>query len=220
MLKYGQLLLACVLGGGAIFALYFVAQKHGGFRKSETPFAPIILTPCEVAGATQVKEKALCGTFEVFEDRVLKSGRKIALKIVVFPATGKDKAPDPLFYIPGGPGSSATEDAPYVAPQYAKIREHRDLVFVDQRGTGGSNPLNCDFFNPSDLSSYLGEYFPLEEVSKCRQDLGPKANLELYTTPIAMDDLEDVRAALGYKQINLIGASYGNPRGAGLPEAS
>jgi len=63
----------------------------------------------------------LCGTFEVFEDRVSKSGRKIVLKIVVFPATGKDKAADPLFYIPGGPGSSATEDAPYVAQQLAKV---------------------------------------------------------------------------------------------------
>jgi len=101
------------------------------------------------------------------------------------------------------------EDAPYVAPRYAKIREHRDLVFVDQRGTGGSNPLNCDFFNPSELRSYLGEYFPLAEVRRCRQQLEPKANLELYTTPIAMDDLDDVRAALGYKQINIIGASYG-----------
>jgi pimeloyl-ACP methyl ester carboxylesterase len=209
MLKYGQLLLTCVLGGSAIFALNCLAQKNGGVQNSETPVASIVLTPCEVAGATQAKEKAQCGTFEVLEDRVRKSGRRIALKIMVFPATGQEKSPDPLFYIPGGPGSSATEDAPYVAPRYAKIREQHDLVFVDQRGTGGSNPLNCDFFKPSDLRSYLGEYFPLEDVRKCRQQLEPKANLELYTTPIAMDDLDDVRAALGYKQINIIGASYG-----------
>lgn len=209
MLKLGQLLLACVCGGSAIFTLNCLAQKNGAVVKGEPPAASIVLTPCEVAGPTQAKEKARCGTFEVFEDRALKNGRKIALKIMVFPATGQDKAPDPLFYIPGGPGSSATEDAPYVAPQYARIREHRDLVFVDQRGTGGSNALDCDFFNPSDVRSYLGEYFPLEQVRKCRQQLEPKANLELYTTPMAMDDLDDVRAALGYKQINIIGASYG-----------
>jgi pimeloyl-ACP methyl ester carboxylesterase len=150
-----------------------------------------------------------CGSFEVFEDRNQKRGRKIALKLIVFPATGPDKTANPLFYIPGGPGSSATEDAPFVAHQFAKIREHRDLVFVDQRGTGGSNPLNCDFFKPGDLRSYLGEYFPLEDVRKCREQLEPKANLTLYTTVIAMDDLDDVRAALGYNKINIIGGSYG-----------
>jgi pimeloyl-ACP methyl ester carboxylesterase len=115
------------------------------------------------------KEKARCGTYEVFEDRARMSGRKIKLKIVVFPATGPDRVADPLFYIPGGPGSSATEDAPYVAEGLMKVRERRDLVFVDQRGTGGSNPLNCDFFNPADLASYLGFYFPLADVRRCRE---------------------------------------------------
>ena len=170
----------------------------------------ISLQPCEVPGAAEgKKEKVLCGTYQVFENRISKKGRKITLKIVVFPATGQDKAADPLFYIPGGPGSSATEDAPYIAQEFAKIRERRDLVFMDQRGTGGSNPLNCDFFNPSDLQSYLGYYFPLEDVRRCREQLEPKADLRLYTTPPAMDDLDDVRAALGYKQINITGGSYG-----------
>jgi pimeloyl-ACP methyl ester carboxylesterase len=82
-------------------------------------------------------------------------------------------------------------------------------VFVDQRGTGGSNPLNCDFFNPADLRSYLGDYFPLADVRKCREQLETKANLKLYTTAIAMEDLDDVREALGYQQINIIGGSYG-----------
>jgi pimeloyl-ACP methyl ester carboxylesterase len=166
--------------------------------------------PCEVEGTNEnVREKVLCGTYEVFENRAAKSGRKIKLKIVVFPATGKNKAPDPLFYIPGGPGSSATEDAPYIAHGLAKIRQQRDLVFLDQRGTGGSNPLNCELFNPSDLTSYLGFFFPLDAVRKCRQQLEPKADLKLYTTHIAMDDLDEVRAALGYERINISGASYG-----------
>lgn len=170
----------------------------------------ISLQPCEVSGAgAGVKEKALCGTYNVFEDRHLKRGRQISLKIVIFPATSAEKAADPLFYIPGGPGSSATEDAPYVSQEYARIREHRDIVFVDQRGTGGSNPLNCTFFDPSDLQSYLGHWNPLDDVRKCRKELEPKADLRLYVTSIAMDDLDDVRAALGYNQINIIGGSYG-----------
>jgi len=107
---------------------------------------------CEVPGTEPGKTaKVLCGSFEVYEDRVAKTGRKIKLLIHVYPATGEKKEPDPMFYIPGGPGSSATEDAPYVAEELAKIRENRDLVFVDQRGTGGSNPLVCDLFSPGDV---------------------------------------------------------------------
>jgi len=175
-----------------------------------TPAAQVMLEPCEVPGARQgVKEKVLCGTHEVFENRSAKIGRKIKLKIVVFPATRPNKASDPLFYIPGGPGSSATEDAPYVAQELAKIRESRDLVFVDQRGTGESNPLNCEFFDANDISSYLGFYFPLADVRKCREQLETKADLKLYTTHIAMDDLDEVRAALGYQKINITSGSYG-----------
>lgn len=170
----------------------------------------ISLQLCEVDGASDgVKEKVLCGSYEVFEDRAAKTGRKIAIKIVVFPATRPNKQSDPFFYIPGGPGSSATEDAPYVAQEFSKIREHRDLVFVDQRGTGGSNPLNCTLFKAGDPRSYFGYYFPLDDVSRCRKELEPKADLKLYTTTIAMDDLDEVRAGLGFEKINLLGGSYG-----------
>src|SRR5215813_14376333 len=163
----------------AAFLILLVAASWPVSSQSTlTKANKIELQPCEVPGTKpDTKEKALCATFEVFEDRATKRRRKIPINIVVFPATGQDKAPDPLFYIPGGPGSSATEDAPFVAQQAAKIREHRDLVFVDQRGTGGSNPLNCNFFNPADLQSYLGDYFPPPDVRKCREELEPKADL-------------------------------------------
>lgn len=211
MLVRHQGILACALACGmALVALGESGRDKTPRRATSAPNAPVSLEPCDVPGAAEgVKEKALCGTYEVFENRATKSGRRIKLKIVVFPATGREKAADPLFYIPGGPGSSATEDAPYVAQQYAKVRERRDLVFVDQRGTGGSNPLNCDLFNPQDLQSYLGDYFPLADVRKCREQLEPKADLRLYTTHIAMDDLDEVRAALGYEKINVSGGSYG-----------
>lgn len=131
------------------------------------------------------------------------------MNIVVFPANGEKREPDPIFYFAGGPGSAATEDAQGIASEFKKMREKRDLVFVDQRGTGGSNPLNCEFFNVNDLQSYFGYFFPLEQVRKCRSELEPKADLKLYTTTIAMDDIDDVRAALGYEKINLFGGSYG-----------
>ena len=146
--------------------------------------------------------------------RAARKGRKINLNIVVLPATSAQREPDPLFYFAGGPGSSATEDSPGIAQIFAKIREHRDLVFVDQRGTGGSNPLNCDFFNPNDSQSYFGYFFPLEDIRKCRTQLEPKADLKLYTTTIAMDDIDDARAALGYDRI------LRNPRSVDLPQTT
>jgi pimeloyl-ACP methyl ester carboxylesterase len=168
--------------------------------------AAITLKPCEVRG---IQGPAKCGTFEVFENRSTRKGRKISLNILVLPATGEKREPDPFFYFAGGPGSGATEDASGIAQGFAKIREHRDLVFVDQRGTGQSHTLDCTFFDSKDPQSYFGYFFPLEQVRQCRSELEGKAELTLYTTTIAMDDIDDVRTALGYDKINLFGGSYG-----------
>jgi len=183
------------------FTIIGLTVSHNSISQSA-----IQLQLCDVQG---FKEKVKCGTFDVFENRNARKGRKISLKIVVAPATSPDRKPDPLLYIPGGPGSSSTEDAPGVAIQLANIREHRDLVFVDQRGTGGSNPLACTFYEMNDPQSSFGYFFPLEQVKKCRAELEQKADLTQYTTSIAMDDFDDVRAALGYDQINIFGGSYG-----------
>jgi len=97
------------------------------------------LAPCEIAGLRQAR----CGTYEVWEDRTRKAGRRIGLKIVVVPATGQDRRPDPLVFLNGGPGESATQAAAGLAHEFASVLEQRDLLLVDQRGTGGSNPLDC-----------------------------------------------------------------------------
>jgi len=178
-------------------------QTSSAIRQSPKP--TIALTDCEVQGVG----KAKCGSYQVFENRATKTGRQITMNIVVFPATGDKRQSDPIFYFAGGPGSGATEDARGIAIEFKKPRERRDLVFVDQRGTGGSNPLNCEVYDVKNLQSYLGYFFPLEQVRKCRTELEPKADLKLYTTTIAMDDIDEVRAALGYDKINLFGGSYG-----------
>src|SRR5690349_4765941 len=103
---------------------------------------PLVLNDCQPA---HIPGPAKCGTLEVYENRATKKGRKISLNILLLPATGDKREPDPMVYFAGGPGSAATEDAAGFAPLFAKIREHRDLLFVDQRGTGRSNPLNCPF---------------------------------------------------------------------------
>jgi pimeloyl-ACP methyl ester carboxylesterase len=190
-----------------LLLVVFLALLQSASATGKGPAKPtLVLKPCQIEN---IKGNAKCGSLEVFENRATRKGRTIKMNVVVFPATGQKREPDPLFYFAGGPGSAATEDAIGIVPMFARINERRDLVFVDQRGTGQSNPLNCDFFDPADPNSYLGRFFPLEDVRKCRAALEPKADLTLYTTGIAMDDIDDARAALGYEQINLLGGSYG-----------
>ena len=150
---------------------------------------------------------ALCGTFEVYEDREAASGRKIPLKIVVLPALGNEPKPDPLFFLAGGPGGGAADMASGIKPAFARIQSERDIVLVDQRGTGESNPLKCKLDEDSleDLSK--ADEVPLEKFRACLEDYD--ADAKLYTTSIAMDDLDDVRQFLGYGAINLYGGSYG-----------
>ncbi|HWF89187.1 MAG TPA: alpha/beta fold hydrolase, partial [Pyrinomonadaceae bacterium] len=166
----------------------------------------LVLNDCSIQGYTG---KAKCGTYEVYENRATKKGRKIALKIVLLPATSDKREPDPLVYFAGGPGSAASDDASGIAQAFPQILAHHDMLFVDQRGTGGSHPLDCKFYDPADLQTYLGYFFPLEDVRKCRAALEPNSDLKLYVTTIAADDMDEVRAALGYERLNLFGGSYG-----------
>lgn len=185
-------------------ALIISLQSASTVRQNVTK--RLVLNDCTLAG---VPGPAKCGTLEVYENRATKKGRMIGINVVVLPATGDKREPDPLVYFAGGPGSAATEDAQGIAEAFKKVREHRDMLFVDQRGTGKSHPLDCSLYNPNDLQSYLGYFFPLEDVRKCRPELEAKADLKLYTTDIAIDDMDEVRAALGYERLNLFGGSYG-----------
>ncbi|HEX8162612.1 MAG TPA: alpha/beta fold hydrolase [Pyrinomonadaceae bacterium] len=161
---------------------------------------------CSKPGAPK---NSLCGKYEVFEDRAAKAGRKISLNIVMLPALAEKPAPDPIFYFAGGPGAAASTYAG--APFMTRLSQHRDVVMVDQRGTGGSNPLQCDLYgDPNDMGVYFGETFAEARVRACRAELEKIADLRLYTTAIAMADLDEVRGAMGYDKINVNGGSYGS----------
>jgi pimeloyl-ACP methyl ester carboxylesterase len=159
------------------------------------------LAPCTLP---EVPGKAYCRTYEVFENRAARAGRKIPLKIVLLPAKGPQRAPDPVFFLEGGPGAGATLDAGELASD--PLRARRDIVLVDTRGTGGSAPLNCRLWNDG---TRLDHIFPLDAVAACRDELKKRADLAQYTTAAAMDDVDEVRRYLGYGQVNLSGASYG-----------
>ncbi|HEX8282826.1 MAG TPA: alpha/beta fold hydrolase [Pyrinomonadaceae bacterium] len=159
----------------------------------------------------ELESGAWCGRYEVFENRDSKRGRKIALNIVVVPALAERASPDPVFFFAGGPGQGATSIAGFLAGgPMAAIRRERDLVFFDQRGTGESNPLTCNLFaDDNDLRAYFEDIFPVQQVRACRERLEKVADLKQYTTSVAVEDLDEVRRALGYEKINLYGGSYG-----------
>lgn len=147
-----------------------------------------------------------CGTVDVWENRQTQTGRRISLKVVVLPGVRRGENPDPLFFLAGGPGQAAAQMASGIQQLFRPVLADRDIVLVDQRGTGDSNPLVCE---EPDGGLPLGEA-PDVFVGLLRECMaGFDADLRLYTTSIAMDDLNQVRESLGYSSINLYGGSYG-----------
>ncbi|UCC83633.1 MAG: alpha/beta hydrolase [Gemmatimonadota bacterium] len=160
--------------------------------------------PCQIP---ETDVEARCGTYTVYENRALGSGRTIDINIMVIPALGASPRPDPIVPLSGGPGQGATAAAR--GWSQSSFRRERDIVLVDQRGTGSSNPLYCEVAVEGDLQSYLDPAFTAEKYERCRERLEPLADLTQYTTPIFADDLHEILLALGYEQVNLTGGSYG-----------
>jgi pimeloyl-ACP methyl ester carboxylesterase len=191
---------ALLVTTGVVFLSIYASgcAKHrptGGLAK---------LKPCRLDG---IDEELLCGKLTVFENRQTRTGRTIELNVVVLPAFDQKTKAEPLFDLAGGPGASSTEGAGFYAGPGKEYRRRHDVVLVDQRGTGQSNRLSI----PQEKTPqyYLSEMYPVDYVREMRHALEQQADLTQYTTSIAMDDLDDVRAWLGYDKINLFGLSYG-----------
>jgi len=165
--------------------------------------ATLRLEPCTVPG---VPEALRCGTLEVPENRTAPGGRRIGLRIVIVPAKEPTPGAAPLFHLEGGPGVAATVMAPLYAVELPEYRRRRDVVLVDRRGTGASNGLTCAV---DEMRRHLEKMYAHDEVVECRRRLEARADLTQYATDAAVDDLDDVRAALGHDRIDLFGLSYG-----------
>jgi pimeloyl-ACP methyl ester carboxylesterase len=169
------------------------------------------IDPCYIQ---ELGEEVLCGTYEVMENRNVRKGAKIRLNFIILPAWTLDPAPDPVFIFSGGPGQGSADTVIHYARRYEKLRWERDIVLVDQRGTGQSNRLFCERIgDPDSAQTYLKDMFPEDYIKNCRKDLEKKANLRHYDSTTAMQDIDDLRSALGYEQVNIIGASYGSYAG-------
>src|SRR5262249_14203289 len=134
-------------------------------------------------------------------------GRKIKLHLVVLPALEERPRAIPLFDVAGGPGVPSSGAAGFYATDGKVHRRHRDVVLLDQRGTGESSPLRCPELELPDPGTSM---YPPDAVRRCRRTLEKHADLAQYTTANAAADLDAVRAALGYDQIDLFGLSYGS----------
>ncbi|MGH2640365.1 MAG: alpha/beta hydrolase [Actinomycetota bacterium] len=196
----------------ALLASAFVVGACSRPKEAPEPPAPSkgaslldgeAMDACIIEGTT-----AFCGSLRVPEDRGTPSGRQIDLNVAVIPAARPEGEDDPVFFLAGGPGGAATQSWARAATIFPGVHETRNIVLVDQRGTGRSEPL-------------IGPALPnVAGLSRSEQGAAAKAWIRealtqteadprFYTSVEAADDLDDVRSALGYETINLYGSSYG-----------
>ncbi len=169
------------------------------------------LEACTLTTAgSPVTVSAFCGRLVVPENRERSDGRQIELAIALVPSRSKQPRPDPVFMLAGGPGQAASAAFPGAAGAFRDILRERNVVLVDQRGTGGSHPLECP--QPGDTEDgNLVEVTDPEAARKLAERClaGLDADPRYYTTSDAVLDLEAVREAIGAAQLDLVGISYG-----------
>jgi len=222
--------------GVAVAVAIIVASRVGHHRKpAETPapasastaalatpvtpappatwkLGSLTLKACELGQPNSGRTTAAwCAPFEVPENRDDPHSRHITLRLAVVRAEAEVAAKDMLVFLAGGPGQAATESAPSAVAALDPLLSHRNLLLLDQRGTGGSNPLSCkDETKPATPEDDLNDPTKIkDEIARCLAQVEKKADPRYYTTTIAAQDLEDVRKALGSPSFDLVGVSYG-----------
>ncbi len=139
-----------------------------------------------------------CGFLSVPEDRSQPKGTTLRLAVAIFKTPSSHPASDPVLVLGGGPGNALLENtgSKYNAGNLAYLLGNRDLIVLEQRGTGYSQPsLRC-------LDS--------EDFRACHDRLvKPVINLNAFTTLEDATDVHDLIQTLGYQAVNLDGTSYG-----------
>lgn len=163
---------------------------------------------CRVDG---IPHELQCGSVRRALDPARPNGAQIMVHFLVVPAVARNKQSDAVLMLAGGPGQSAIAVAPMVLPRLARLNNRRDLVFIDQRGTGRSAPLHCVDESRLPVAQALDPAQHMARLRQCATQLAqlPHGDMRFYTTELAMQDAEAVRQHLGVRQWNLVGASYG-----------
>ena len=178
------------------------------------------LRPCDIGkpGEGAPTLRAYCSGLDVPEDRARPAGRHIRLKVAVVRAEAAKPDADLIVFLDGGPGGAASDDYPAIAGAFGILRQRHGVLLVDQRGTGGSNPLSCDTDDEAPSHGAAGGAAHdvahdaargAERVRDCAARLAAHAAPQYYTTGDAVADLEAVRRAIGGPQLDLLGVSYG-----------
>jgi pimeloyl-ACP methyl ester carboxylesterase len=183
--------------------------RHGAALALLLPLMASALTPCRLKG---VEHEARCGQLVRPLDPAQPQGTQIDVHFAVLPALARNKHADPVVFFAGGPGQSAIELAGPLSRLLARFAYRRDIVLIDQRGTGRSAALMCDEVAPNTpLRDSADPARQVQRLRECRERLLslPHGDLRHYATSTAMADADAVRRALGVVRWNLIGASYG-----------
>jgi pimeloyl-ACP methyl ester carboxylesterase len=191
----------------AVLVLAGMMAGCNGTRPDSGSGQTIPLEPCHLSapGSTE-RLSAQCGSLTVFENHDAQSGRQIELHIAMIPAISRTPEPDPILYITGGPGGASTQDFVATSSAFDRMNEKRDILLVDQRGTGQSHPLECA--DPEEELDFENETLLRAEIKKCIDQID--ADPRFYNTRAAVQDLDLVRAAMGYEKLNIYGVSYGS----------
>ncbi|MEP7185107.1 MAG: alpha/beta hydrolase [Rhodanobacter sp.] len=174
----------------------------------------VTLTQCDLAQPNSgASTPAWCTDFPVPENRADPHSRKIKLRVAVLRSDAQVASKDMLVFLAGGPGQAATESAGQIAMMLQPLLAHRDVLLVDQRGTGGSNALTCKDSDEDAPTVGDGDALNADQIRRsaadCAKQLSGRADPRYYTTTIAIQDLVDIRKAIGSPQFDLIGVSYG-----------
>lgn len=169
----------------------------------------VVFEPCTLSALGDAwVEPARCARIAVPEDHDDPDGRRIELDVARVPARRPSPLADPVVFLAGGPGQSAIEAYPQIAQAFERLRRDRDILLIDQRGTGGSNALRCP------LPEAEAQMDPSEAELRalaldCLSRVQGRADVRHYTTVDSVRDLESVRRQLGLPALNLVGGSYG-----------
>jgi pimeloyl-ACP methyl ester carboxylesterase len=187
---------------GGVFAMALVTSSCSGSRETAEDVWPSWLRECTHEGLP-----ARCGTVERPEtgSASLRTGRLLSLRVVVLPEQPSAPSPDAILALAGGPGQAATESA---GPMASRVEAYgRDVVLIDQRGTGEADGLHCP--PPASAVDLMGHVFEPQRLEACRDALAARADLTRYTTTIAAEDHARILERLPYRQVNVWGVSYG-----------
>ena len=169
----------------------------------------LVLEECRIsAGPGHAGIKARCGTMLRPENPADPASPDIELRIAVVPALNLNPETDPVVPIAGGPGQGSVEFYAIYRGAFEPLRRNRDILLIDQRGTGASSRMDCPI--DDDALLFQSEFSlddTLQFVKDCLEDL--PHDPRYFTTSVAVTDLEAVRVALGYSKLNLYGVSYG-----------